>query len=89
MMPGIARGSTIRRIVCHLLAPHAYDPSRIERGTDAGTVDIYVAKFDEKTKPTADQDAALAEWHVAYAVWERTRLCLQCGTTFVPPNVGT
>ncbi len=40
-------------------------------------------------KPTADQDAALAEWHVAHAEWERTRLCLQCGTTFVPPNVGS
>ena len=33
MMPGSARGSTIRRIVCHLPAPHAYDPSRIELGT--------------------------------------------------------
>jgi hypothetical protein len=40
-------------------------------------------------KPTADQEAALAEWHVAHAEWERTRLCLQCGTTFVPPNVGS
>ena len=38
---------------------------------------------------TDDQVAALAEWQIAYAEWERTRLCLQCGTTFVPPNVGS
>ena len=33
MMPGNALGRTIRRIVCHFPAPHAYDPSRIEFGT--------------------------------------------------------
>ena len=33
MMPGRALGNTIRRIVCHLPAPHAYDPSRMELGT--------------------------------------------------------
>ena len=33
MIPGKARGSTMRRIVCHFPAPQAYDPSRIELGT--------------------------------------------------------
>ena len=33
IIPGIARGRTMRRIVCHLLAPQAYEPSRIELGT--------------------------------------------------------
>jgi hypothetical protein len=47
-----------------------------------------VRLFTGVPKPTADQVAALAEWHVAHEEWERTRLCLQCGTTFVPPNVG-
>lgn len=41
-----------------------------------------------RPKPTADQDAALAEWHVAYAEWERTRVCLACGTLLAPPTVG-
>jgi len=40
-------------------------------------------------QPTDDQIAALAEWHIAYAEWERTRICLQCKTTFLPPNVGS
>jgi hypothetical protein len=40
-------------------------------------------------KPTDDQIAALAEWQVAYAEWERTRICLDCGTTFVSPSVGS
>ena len=35
IIPGNALGRTIRRIVCHLLAPHAYDPSLIELGTAA------------------------------------------------------
>jgi len=42
-----------------------------------------------RPKPTADQEAALAEWHVAHAEWERTRVCRQCGTLLPPPNVGT
>jgi len=57
-------------------------------GVMAGIYQI-IRLLTGRPKPTADQEAALAEWHVAYAVWERTRLCLQCGTTFVPPNVGT
>ena len=40
MMPGIARGSTMRWIVCHLLAPQAKDPSRIERGTAANASSV-------------------------------------------------
>ena len=32
-MPGTAAGSTCRRIVCHLVAPSASEPSRIEGGT--------------------------------------------------------
>ncbi len=32
-MPGIAAGSTWRRIVCHCVAPSASEPSRIEGGT--------------------------------------------------------
>lgn len=40
-----------------------------------------------RPKPTADQETALAEWHVAYAEWERTRICLDCGTTFIPSDV--
>jgi hypothetical protein len=41
-----------------------------------------------RPKPTADQEAALAEWHVAHAQWEQTRVCLRCGTLLPPPNVG-
>ena len=33
MMPGSARGRTMRRIVCHFVAPQPYEPSRIEFGT--------------------------------------------------------
>ena len=32
-MPGIAIGSTWYQIVCHFVAPSAYEPSRIELGT--------------------------------------------------------
>ena len=32
-MPGIAAGSTCFQIVCHLVAPSAIEPSRIEGGT--------------------------------------------------------
>ena len=32
-MPGIATGSTWYQIVCHLVAPSAYDPSRSDPGT--------------------------------------------------------
>ena len=38
-------------------------------------------------KPTADQEAAMAEWHVAHARWEQTRVCLSCGKTFPPPDL--
>ncbi len=40
MIPGAARGSTIRQIVCHLLAPQANEPSRIERGTAASASSV-------------------------------------------------
>lgn len=33
-----------------------------------------------------DQVAALDEWKVAHAEWQRQRLCLTCNTTFVPPS---
>ena len=32
-IPGADAGNTTRRIVCHLDAPHASDPSRTPRGT--------------------------------------------------------
>lgn len=34
-------------------------------------------------KPTADQVAALEDWHAAHAEWERTWFCAACGTTFL------
>ena len=40
MMPGSARGSTMRRIVCHFVAPQASEPSRIERGTAASASSV-------------------------------------------------
>jgi hypothetical protein len=39
-----------------------------------------------RPEPTADQEAALAEWFVAYAEWERTKICRQCGKLFTPPE---
>jgi hypothetical protein len=54
-------------------------------GVMAGIYQI-IRLLTGRPKPTDDQEAALAEWHVAYAEWERTRLCLQCGATFVPPG---
>ena len=33
MMPGMAWGITMFRMVCHFEAPQAREPSRIERGT--------------------------------------------------------
>jgi hypothetical protein len=36
-------------------------------------------------RPTGDQEAALAEWNAAHAEWERTRVCLTCGKTFLRP----
>ena len=38
--PGRARGSTIRQMVCHLLAPQPYEPSRIELGTAASASSV-------------------------------------------------
>ena len=40
MMPGIARGNTMRSMVCHLVAPQANEPSRIERGTAASASSV-------------------------------------------------
>ena len=35
-------------------------------------------------RPTEDQEAAMAEWHLAHAEWERLRVCRNCGKTFTP-----
>lgn len=35
-------------------------------------------------RPTADQLEAWDEWYIAHAEWQRTWLCLECETTFVP-----
>ena len=39
--------------------------------------------FTSSPTPTADQVAALGDWKVAHAEWQRKRICLRCHETFV------
>jgi len=49
----------------------------------AGILQIY-RLLAGHPQPTPDQEAALAEWQLAHAEWERKRVCLQCRTVFEP-----
>jgi len=40
--------------------------------------------FTASPQPTGDQIAALDEWKVAHAAWQRKRICLRCGAMFLP-----
>ena len=70
-MPGLACGSTIRRIVCHFEAPHAMEASRSDRGTAASASSVATMTTghgQERERERRPEDAAAAERRVGEAV---------------------
>jgi hypothetical protein len=48
----------------------------------AGAVIQVSRLFTGSPKPTTDQVAALDDWKIAHAEWQRQRVCLDCRETF-------
>ncbi|HJR90354.1 MAG TPA: hypothetical protein VJ782_09385 [Aeromicrobium sp.] len=65
------RASSVFFLACVAVAGGVIQVSRLFTGTP---------------KPTADQVAALDDWKLAHAEWQRQRICLACREAFVEPT---
>ena len=74
---------------CSLVAARAAAVFYI--GTFGGVVALTLLLWlvTASPQPTGDQIAALDEWKIAHREWQRKRICLQCGETFIPSSVDT
>jgi hypothetical protein len=72
--------------VCSFVAARAESVVLVAAVAVVGGLMQIVRLFTGSPKPTADQISALEEWKTAHREWQRTRLCLRCGMSFVPPD---
>ena len=69
--------------VCTFVAARAESVVLVAAVAVVGGLMQVVRLFTGSPKPTADQISALEEWKTAHRDWQRTWLCLRCGTSFV------